>query len=126
MTSMKKIAFITFIAVLVFGNIYLGWNYAQARKEIERLNMVTDVFHKNIKVIEFANLFIEKVLKADSEVDFETRLKLENDVRELNDPDILASWQTFTQSKTETEAQKAVKNLLGVLIAKMDIKTEAP
>jgi hypothetical protein len=76
----------------------------------------------NEKVLEFTNLFIEKVLKAQTEVGFETRLKLENAVRNLNDEEILAQWQKFTESKTEAGAQEEVKNLLQMLVSK--IKTQ--
>jgi len=52
-------------------------------------------------------------------LDFETRLSLENSVRDLNDPEIMAEWQNFTNSKTEADAQTSVKTLLGILISKI-------
>jgi len=73
---------------------------------------------KNEKVIDFARVFIEKVLNADTEVDFNTRLQLENDVRNLKDDEILAGWQKFTESKTNTEAAVNVRELLKILIMK--------
>ncbi len=76
----------------------------------------------NEKVLEFAKLFIEKVLKAKTEVDFETRLKLENAVRNLDDEEILVQWQKFTESKIEAEAQEEVKNLLEMLVNKIRIQ----
>ena len=69
----------------------------------------------------FTKLFITQVLRADGEVDFETRLKLENAVRELNDQNILAQWQKFVESETEEEAQEEVKNLLGMLVNKIEM-----
>jgi CRISPR/Cas system endoribonuclease Cas6 (RAMP superfamily) len=65
---------------------------------------------------------IEKVLKAEKEVDFETRLKLENAVREINDKEILNQWIKFTESKTEDEAQNNIKNLLDLLVDKIQTK----
>lgn len=79
----------------------------QAVKE-RIINQPVQLFTKN---------FIAKVLKG--EVDFETRLKLENEVRELNDKDILITWQKFTAAKSEIEAQMAVKNLLALLSDKL-------
>ena len=64
-------------------------------------------------------MFIKDVLQADKEVDFETRLKLENAVRDLKDQEILAGWQSFIDSKTEQDAQSNVKKLLGILISKI-------
>lgn len=51
----------------------------------------------------------------------ETRLRLENAVRDLNNEQILAQWQKFTTSKTETEAQTQVKNLLELLVNKISL-----
>jgi hypothetical protein len=76
----------------------------------------------NLKVVNFLKLFIDKVLKADKEIDFETRLQLENGVRDLNDKEILAAWQKFTASKTEQEAQLEVNNLLTLLVGKLEAK----
>ena len=73
----------------------------------------------NGKVLEFAKMFIDKVLKADKEVDFETRLKLETAVRNLSDEEILVQWQKFTEAKTEIQAQAGVKTLLEILVNKI-------
>jgi len=72
----------------------------------------------NRKTLEFLDLFVKKVLKADKEIDFETRLLLENKVRELNDKEILDTWNKFVNSKNEAEAQNNVKDLLEILIEK--------
>ena len=75
----------------------------------------------NQKVLDFTKLFIDEVLKANAEINFDTRLKLENAVRGLNDQDILTQWQKFTDSKAEGEAQLEVKNLLETLVGKIRI-----
>lgn len=69
----------------------------------------------------FTELFVEKVLKTGKEVDFETRLQLENSVRELNNAEILNQWQKFIESKTEADAQIEVRNLLEILIKNIKI-----
>ncbi len=107
------------IGLLIAGNIYFCAMYWGARKEFHSAETLLAAKKHNERVVQFNQLFIEKVLKADTEVDFETRLKLENNVRDLNDKDILARWQAFTESKNETEAQAAVKNLLGTLAQKI-------
>ena len=61
------------------------------------------------------------MLKAEKEIDFETRLKLENAVRNIGDDEILIQWQKFIESKTEAEAQTGVKNLLDLLVDKIQI-----
>jgi hypothetical protein len=44
---------------------------------------------------------------------------LENEVRDLKDPAVMAEWQNFTNSKTEADAQNSVKTLLGILVDKI-------
>jgi len=73
------------------------------------------------KILEFYKMFVEKVLETKSEVDFETRLKLENNVRELNNPKILDKWQKFVNSKTELEAQAATVGLLKVIVEEVEV-----
>lgn len=74
---------------------------------------------KNEKIISFFGLFVEKVLKSGEEIDFDTRLNLENSVRATGDQDLVAQWQKFTNSKTEESAQIEVKNLLGMIAEKI-------
>ena len=80
----------------------------------------------NAKYLDFLKMFIRLVIKSDKEVDFETRWKLENSVRELadeySDPQILLQWQKFVASTNETEAQKNVKDLLAMLVDKTYLK----
>ena len=76
-------------------------------------------YQYNDKIISFSKLFIDKVLKADTDVSFEDRLQLENSVRDIDNKDILVQWQKFTDSKTETQAQEEVKDLLYMLVNKI-------
>jgi len=72
----------------------------------------------NLKVLTFRNMFTEEVLLANKEIDFDTRLSLETAVRSLNDAEILAQWQKFTNSQTKEQATAEAKNLLSLLIQK--------
>ena len=73
----------------------------------------------NTKVLHFANLFISKVLRAEGEISFEERLKIENAVRETEDAQILSQWEKFVGAKTEAEAREEIKNLLQLIIDKI-------
>ena len=118
----KKTILIIIILLLIGGNVYFGFKYSAAQKEFRQTQAALEVQKINEKVLEFTKLFIEKVLKAEAEVDFETRLKLESAVRNLGDEEILAQWQKFTESKTETRAQEEVRNLLGILVGKISVQ----
>ncbi len=115
----EKAVIIITAAILLLGNIIFGVGYFAEKIEIQKLQKDLKTQQLNVKVINFSNLFIEKVLKAKTEVSFEDRLKLENAVRDLEDPAILSLWEKFTESKTQDEAQEAVKNLLDALVKKI-------
>lgn len=118
MTAIDIVASIV-IAVLVMTNVFMYLSYSSAKEglKIRQERQVLSVV--NEKILTFTKLFIEKVLKAQGEIDFETRLKLESAVRELEDEKILASWQKFTNSATEKQAQDSVKELLSLLVDKI-------
>lgn len=115
---LKRVILFVVIAALMAGNIYFAKGYFSAKKESASVIETKTI---DEKTLEFAKLFISGVLKADQEVDFETRLKLENMVRNLGDKEILAQWQKFVESKTEAEAQSNVKDLLEVVVSRISI-----
>lgn len=82
-----------------------------------RSQIATDNSDK--KILGFSRMFIDDVLNSGKEVDFDTRLKLENAVRDIKDSDILAQWNKFVNSTSEAQAQIEVKNLLALLMEKM-------
>jgi len=110
------------ILILFAGNIFLGVKYFSVVKELRQTQAAPQTQTTNEKVLEFSRLFIGEVLKADSEINFDTRLKLETAVRNLNDEEILNQWQKFVDSKTEAGAQEEVKNLLELLVSKVKVK----
>lgn len=110
------------ILILLAGNVFLGVKYFSVVKELRQTQAALETQKTNDKVLEFTKLFIKEVLKAETAVDFETRLKLENAVRNLGDEEILAQWSKFVESKTEAGAQEEVKNLLEMLVSKIKIQ----
>ena len=120
MENKKRIYIEIFIVMLIVGYMFFAYKYFTSYKELQVTKSAQVKVESNQKVINFASLFIKKVLQADKEVDFETRLSLENAVRELKDEEIMAEWQRFIGSKTELDAQNSVKKLLGILISKIN------
>jgi len=117
MKNQKTILII--ILILLVGCVFFGFKYFTVQKEFRQTQTALETQKTNEKILEFTKLFIKEVLKTETEVDFETRLKLETVVRDLGDAEILKQWQKFTESKTETEAQIEVKNLLETLVGKI-------
>ena len=110
------------ILILLLGNFFFSVKYFSILKESRQTETLLEAQKTNDKVLEFAQFFIKEVLKANKEVSFETRLKLENMVRSLGDKEILAQWSKFTESKTESSAQEEVKNLLEILVEKVKVQ----
>lgn len=115
-------ALLIVLVILLCVCVFFGWQNWTLNKEVKDLRQKVVAVHLDEKIIAFEKIFIEKVLKADKEIDFETRLQLENAVRDLHDNDILAQWQDFVDSKNEEEAQNNVKNLLALLVEKSSEK----
>ena len=115
----ERLAIIIIIAALVTGDVFFAYNYFSVKQELQTIKSGESKSALNEKIIDFTSLFIKEVLQANTEVNFETRLSLENAVRELKDAEVMAEWQNFTGSKTEQEAQNSVKKLLGILITKI-------
>jgi len=114
----KRWTLIVFVVLLALS----GWSlvrYFQLRSELGTLKQAVGARQLNTKVVNFATLFVDKVLKVEGEVDFETRLELENAVRGLDEPEILAQWRTFVESESEAAAQRAVRDLLSLLLSKL-------
>ena len=70
------------------------------------------------KILDFRNMFEEKVLLSNKEIDFDTRLSLETAVRNLNDQEVFNQWEKFTNSQTKEDATAQAKALLELLIQK--------
>lgn len=120
--SYRKLLWIGMISILVFGNAFLAVKYFAAQAELQAAHEEISQRKVNADIVNFAKLFISRVLKAEAEIDFETRLQLETAVRNLGDEEILAQWQKFIGAKTEIEAQGEVKNLLDTLVSKIKIQ----
>lgn len=117
----KKKIIITTLVLSLSLNVFLAGSYFILRKNFIEPQKIVEREQTNKKIASFTNLFIEKVLKAEKDVDFEERLALETAVRDLNDEEILAQWKKFTESETKEDAQKEVKNLLELLAKKIII-----
>ena len=115
----KNLPLIVLIGVLLLGNAFFGIGYFAQKSVLDQAEAVRAKAEVNTKVVDFTMMFIKQVLQAEKEVDFETRLRLENAVRDLKDDNIVAEWQVFTNARTEIEAQNSVKRLLEALVGKI-------
>ena len=120
-TRLGKLFAVLAVSVLLAAASLGAKKYIEIQKELLIAKEALKIQKINAKTLNFTKLFIKEVLKAKTEIDFETRLKLENTVRNIGDEEILKQWNEFLNSKTESEAQDRVKNLLDLLIGKISI-----
>ncbi|MFA6315667.1 MAG: hypothetical protein WC648_04870 [Candidatus Paceibacterota bacterium] len=115
----KRIALICLIGGLVIIATYFALRSMILGERLSNITETVVVEKMNTDIVAFTRLFVDKILRAEGEVDFETRLTLENAVRAMKDDEILAQWNRFVDSKSESTAQEEVKNLLSMLLSKM-------
>lgn len=107
------------VVLLLLSTLFFGFQYFSNQTELRRLEAAVNEQEVSEQVVAFIRLFVEKVLSAEGEVDFETRLKLETAVRDLDNEPILNNWQKFINSGTQAEAQENVKEFLEVLVGEI-------
>jgi cell division protein FtsL len=117
--SNKKIIIWVVAIALAAAFFFLAFTCFSQQQEIKKARQQLEAQKTNERIVIFLDLFVEKVLKTDKEITFENRLKLENAVRDINDPEILSRWEAFVAGTTEVQIQQGVKDLLEVLVNKM-------
>ncbi|MCX6721087.1 MAG: hypothetical protein NT026_00565 [Candidatus Staskawiczbacteria bacterium] len=117
--SKLKVLLLIFILILLAGNVYLGIQCFLYKSELDQVQKSIVAQQINQKDLSFAKLLTEKVLLGESSVSFDDRLKLENAVRDINDPEIFAQWQKFTSSKSGAETQQTIGALFEMLLNKI-------
>jgi hypothetical protein len=116
-----KIVWSVVIIVLLFSTVFLALRCVRVQEELKQARTVLEIQKVNTKALLFTKMLIEEVLKSETEVNFETRLQLENSVRRLGDENILRQWNIFVNSDDSVVAQREMKNLLSDLINKINI-----
>ncbi len=116
--STKKAILILLIVSLCVSLAVNGWMIYLVYQTVN----VFQAQQVNNGVLSFTNMFIKKVLMADKEIDFDTRLTLETTVRSLNDQQIFDQWQAFTKAQTKEDASAQAKQLLNLLVKKIGVK----
>ena len=106
------------IFLLLASNIVWGFLYGSRRSQLVEAQNELETVVQNRKILVFQKMFVEKVLKANGVVDFNTRVELQNAVTDIGDEAITETWNAFLAAKTESEGQNRVKDLLSLLASK--------
>ncbi len=121
----KNLVLAIVVGVLIVTNMVTAWYAWNIRLQQKALSQQLESLYINGRVVTFLRLFINTVLKAETEVAFQKRLQLEDAVRALGDDEVSAQWNRFVNSQTELEAQTNTKNLLGLLADKIKVSEQA-
>ena len=105
----------TLIIFLILLNIFSWVAYSSRGQELEKLQSSTVNIEKSKNIMSFQKLFVDKVLKSDGVVDYDTRKSLDQAVGKTDDDAIINAWNAFLSAKTETDGQMKVQELLSVI-----------
>ena len=107
------------LVVLVSGNIFFSIQYTENLKQQQMQK--EDSIGTNIQVSRFLKLFVDVVLNTEvgKTISYDNRVKLENDVREIKDAEIIKSWDKFVESTDAKVAQKNAASLMKMLTNKL-------
>jgi hypothetical protein len=115
----NKITLIALIIILILTNIFWYFKNSSLQTKLVSTQVELNSIIKNKKVVAFQKLFVDKVLMSDGNVDFNTRVELQNAVTGMSDELIEKVWGAFLTAKTEGDAQNRVKELLSLLASKI-------
>ena len=106
--------------VLVASNIFFAVQYVNDIKQQANQQEVTDQSTTaRIQISRFLKYFIDTVLNTKGSISMEDRIKLENDIRQIHDTDLIKLWDGFVASKDGKEAQVNAVKLMAMLSNKM-------
>ena len=103
--------------VLLAGNIYLSIQYI-TNMQIEQ-NAKVDNTSTRIQTSRVLKEYIDIVLNTQGSISYDDRVKLESDVRQLQNPLITKQWDAFVGSKDAKTAQGNAVKLMSMLANKM-------
>lgn len=104
--------------VLLAGNIFFTIQYTENMKaELAKKDDTSG--EVRLQTARFLKYFIDKVINTKGVLSFDDRVKLENDVRQIQDPALTTLWETFVGSKDSKTAQENAVKLMSMLTNKM-------
>lgn len=106
--------------ILLCGNIYFSIQYTSNVKLQDAKALVDSAkVDSRLQIASFLREFIDTVLNTKGTISFDDRVKLENDIRQIKDPDLIKLWDTFVASKDSKSAQDGAVKLMSALANKM-------
>lgn len=106
--------------VLLAGNIYFSVQYTQNMlKEQTQQEITAQKDAVRFQSATFLKFFVDKVLTTNGVISYADRVKLESDIRQMNDSRLIEVWDEFVASTDPKEAQTSVVKLMSMLVSRM-------
>ena len=106
------------LVILLAGNLFFSSQYIVNIKE--QIIPAEDVKATlRLQLSRFLKTFIDTVLSTEGTITYDDRVKLENDIRQTKDADLIRLWDEFIASKTGEEAQARAIKLMSMVTNKM-------
>lgn len=104
--------------VLVAGNIFFSIQYTESIKQ-QSLQESNDNSTVRIQASRLLKSFIDIVLNTEGKaISYDERISLENEVRQMKDPEILKKWNVFVNSSDAKVAQQNAVEFMKLLANK--------
>ncbi len=103
--------------IMLAGNIFLSIQYIN-NMQLEQ-NAKVDNTSIRIQTSRVLKEYIDVVLNTAGTIPYDNRVKLESDVRQLQDPAITKQWEAFVASKDAKVAQVSAVKMMSMLANKM-------
>jgi hypothetical protein len=103
--------------VLVAGNIFFSVQYAAGIRE--QASRAEDNSSQRLRMARFLKFFVDTVLNDSGTISTDQRIKLESDVRQIGDADVLRLWNAFVDSADAKSAQERAVALMSMIANKL-------
>ena len=106
--------------VLLCSNIFFAIQYTEnIKQQAQQQQQQDDSATTRIQISRFLKFFIDTVLNTKGGISSEDRIKLENDIHQIHDQDLIKQWDAFVASKDGKEAQLNAVKLMSMLGSRM-------
>jgi hypothetical protein len=106
--------------ILVAGNIFFSIQYTQnITAEQNRVAQEASADQTRVQNTRMLKSFINIVINTTGTITLEDRVKLENDIRQSHDAEVIKRWDAFVAAKDGKTAQTAAVSLMVLLANKM-------
>lgn len=110
------------VSILLAGNVYVSMQYISVSKELTQLkNQASEIKNATVPASVVLTEVLDIVLNTRPTTS-DSRIKLENDIRQLGDKAITAQWEAFVGSKDTKTSQANALKVIGLLEDKISAR----